>query len=86
MDFKYDSKLMHDLIDATERRMEEVRVSYDKIKKFSESIEKNLWDDSKRQKFDAFFQDVFENLQGALRKAEQYLDTLKMRVVELEGN
>ena len=85
MDMKYDSSVMHKLVDATERRMVEAFNSMLRIESAASSVNSSDWDDAKQKEFAATISDIKDSLFQAVQALKTYLDHLQVKMNEFEN-
>ena len=85
MDMKYDSSVMHKLVDATERRMVEAYNSMLRIESAVSSVNSSDWDDAKQKEFATTISDIKDSLFQAVQALKTYLDHLQIKMNEFEN-
>lgn len=84
MNMKYDSAVMHKLVDATGARMTEAYNYLQNIKSALEKAGRSDWDDAKRKELEDALAETEAFMQSAVRCLGEYFDYLQHKMTELE--
>lgn len=85
MDMKYDSAVMHRLVEATEQRMAEAYNCLERALSSSHTISTSDWDDAKRKEFESIMAEIRTTVLSSVQNLKEYLDHLKEKMVEFEN-
>lgn len=85
MDMKYDSSVMHQLTDATERRIAEAYNDFERVRYSYDRISRSDWDDEKRKELEEALDGIKLSLMASVRELQGYLEHLRGKMREFEN-